>query len=175
MPKRLQNPLSPLREIVSDFRTQTLQAIDANFAVQRIWPFEVYPGYAIKNAANRAAGRRHSTGRGIRSFRGDIINSNPDDITMLYTFDAYLKYADLGVGQGTSAGDVDRAKDANFKRRYISEWNRPMGRSMRPAIMMEFRHSARRLQNLLVDFWGYEGQIDILNSFEGLNVDLGNM
>ena len=32
-----------------------------------------------------------------------------------------------------------------------------------------------RLQNLLVDFWGYEGQVDILNSFEGLNVDLGSI
>ena len=41
--------------------------------------------------------------------------------------------------------------------------------------MAELRHLQTRLRDYLVDFWGAEGTVDILNSFDGLNVDLGNM
>jgi hypothetical protein len=102
-----------------------------------------------------------------------IEDDNPFQMTLVGQYNDYLKYVDIGVGSGTKASGVERGRNVRFRSRYIGSWNRAQGSSHRPAIMAELRHLQTRLRDYLVDFWGAEGTVDILNSFEGLNVDLG--
>ena len=37
--------------------------------------------------------------------------------------------------------------------------------------MPEFRHLQTRIRDYLMDFYGHEGEIEILNTFDGLNVE----
>lgn len=169
--RRIANPMFPLNEIISEFHEQTLMQIDANLVTQRVWPVEVYPGYRIKNEANKRQGLLHSTGQGVRSFRGSVVNADvAGNVTLEYTFNDYMRYVDLGVGSGTSAENVERSKNLRYKSRYISSWDRSEGRSHRPAVMGEFRHLQRRIRDYLVDFYGYEGMVDVINAFDGMNI-----
>ena len=90
----------------------------------------------------------------------------------IYPKEVYNGYAvvnqkrkDMGVGQGTSYEDVDNARKARYQTRYISKWDRKSGKSQRPAIMMELRHLQERIKKYLVDFYGYEGEVRLLNTF----------
>ena len=172
--RRIQNPLFPIHEVISDFHQQTLNQIEANFATQRIFPYEVYPNYREINEIRKKTGGWYSTGEGARSFEGSIVNANDANVTLEYRFNDYLRYVDVGVGGRTTANDVERGKNVRFRSRYIGRWNRSQGRSHRPAIMAEFRHQQRRIRDYLADFWGNEGEVELLNTFEGLHVDLGN-
>ena len=63
--------------------------------------------------------------------------------------------------------DVDSARKANYARRYVRSWKRyGAGRSQRPAIMMELRHLQTRMQNYLVDFYGFQGETMLIKAFE---------
>ena len=171
--KRIQNPIFPARVVISDFHKQTLAQIQANFATQRIFPYEVYPGYRQINEIRKKRDEWYSTGEGFRSIDGSVINATERSATLEYRFNAYLQYVDIGVGGRTNATGVERGKNVRFRSRYIGTWNRAKGSSHRPAIMAELRHLQTRLRDYLVDFWEMEGTVDILNSFDGLNVDLG--
>lgn len=72
----------------------------------------------------------------------------------------------MGVGAGTNYEDVESGKKARFQTRYVSKWDRKSGKSQRPAIMMELRHLQQRIANYLVDFYGYEGEVKLINTFE---------
>ena len=85
---------------------------------------------------------------------------------MAFEFNDYMRFVDMGVGQGTSYEDVESGKKARFQTRYISKWDRKSGKSQRPAIMMELRHLQQRIANYLVDFYGYEGEVKLINTFE---------
>lgn len=171
--RRIQNPMFPIHEVISDFHKQTLAQLSQNFATQRIWPYEVYPGYRQVNEARRLRNEWFSTGEGIKSLDGSIVHADNANVTLEYRFNDYLQYVDIGVGAGTKAGDVERSKNVRFRSRYVGRWSRSQGSSHRPAIMAEMRHQQRRIRDYLVDFWGYEGEVDLINSFDGLNVDLG--
>lgn len=171
--RRIQNPLFPVHDVISDFHQQTLAQLEHNFATQRIWPYEVYPGYREVNEARKKMGAWYSTGEGYRSLDGSIVSADEANVTMEYRFNDYLRYVDIGVGGRTSAGDVERGKNVRFRSRYIGRWNRAGGSSHRPAIMAELRHLQTRVRDYLVDFWGNEGEVELLNSFDGLNIDLG--
>lgn len=174
MAKRIQNPIFPAHMVISDFHKQTLLQLQANFATQKIWPYEVYPGYRQINEIRKDRGEWYSTGEGIRSISGSIVNASERSVTLEYRFNEYLQYVDIGVGGRTKAADVERGKNVRYRSRYINQWNRAAGSSHRPAIMAELRHLQTRLRDYLVDFWGHEGEVELLNSFEGLNVDIGN-
>lgn len=150
-------PAMSVRQTLSLFKEQTLQMLRVNMQTQAVWPHEVYRGYSTVNENRRLRGQWYSTGKGEHSFRGSI--KAPDDISeMVMTFEmaSYLRYADLGVGRGTKAEDVERDAKASYKRRYTHAWNRSRGLSHRPFLFMEFRHLARRLTNYALDWYGEE-------------------
>ena len=41
--------LFPMRYIADLFKEQTLKQLKINMMTQRVWPFEVYPGYRVVN------------------------------------------------------------------------------------------------------------------------------
>ena len=163
--------LLPMRYVANLFKDQTLAQLQNNLMTQRIWPYEVYPGYHVDNERRRLEGGWYSTGEGSKSFEGEVISAGEDGIvTLAFRYNDYLQYVDIGVGGKTSAEDVDRSKNVHFKSRYISRWDRSKGSSSRPGIMPEFRHLQTRIMNYLVDFYGYEGEVDVINTFDGLNI-----
>ena len=134
---------------------------------QCIYPKEVYNGYSVVNQKRKEMGMWYSTGRGARSFTGEIIEAGENGkVTMAFQFYDYMRFVDMGVGAGTSYEDVESGKKARFQTRYISKWDRKSGKSQRPAIMMELRHLQQRIANYLVDFYGYEGEVRLINTFE---------
>ena len=165
------NALLPMRYVANLFKDQTLAQLKSNFMTQRIWPYEVYPGYHIDNERRDLEGGWHSTGEGIKSFEGEVIKAGEDGIvTMAFRFNDYLQYVDLGVGAGRSADDVDRGKKANYSRRYIHKWIPRSGKTHRPAIAMELRHLATRLENYVQDFYCKTAEVKIVETFEGLTI-----
>lgn len=156
-------PIPPLREVINTFAKQSETQLEINYRTQHVWPTEVYPGYSAINEMRRRRKQWHSTGEGARSFSYVVNGANPDNIIVIFSFNDYLRYADLGVGQGVKADDVERQKKANFKRTYTSKWNRWHGRSHRPFLMMEMRHLQRRMEEHLVKFYQYKGEVWIGN------------
>ena len=171
-------PIEPLRNAISRFHQQTLLQLRANAITQTVYPTEVYPGYTVINEARRSRGEWNSTGRGVKSFSGRVVEAEEEtSVTYQFSFMEYLRFVDIGVGAGVSADDVDRSRKANYKRRYISQWNRSPGasntKSHRPFIAMELRHLVTRTSNYLLDFFGYEADFRILDIFDGMEMDLG--
>lgn len=143
----------------------TLENIARNFETQGIFPSgEAWKGWFAENARNKY-GRWHSTGAGIDSFRfqlddalAGVTDPTAKDVTMSFFFNYYLKFVDMGVERGRSIESVARTRPANHNVRY-SQWGMPRYKwdksvysaprehlTHRPAIMMEFRHTARRMQ-----------------------------
>ena len=175
MARRIAEPTIPMRTVISDFHKQTLLQLRTNFATQKIFPYEVYPHYREINKIRKQRGEWYSTGQGIESIDGDVVRADDEGyVTLQYTFNDYLRYVDIGVGQGTKAGDVERNKKVRYKSRYVSQWDRATGRSHRPGIMPELRHLQTRIRDYLVDFYGYQGVMEILDTFDGLNIDILN-
>ena len=149
----------PLQSMIRLFTTQAETQLLLNMHTQRVWPTEVYKGYAKVNEIRKRYGQWHSTGEGFRSFRTSVVADSPENVSVIFSFNDYLRYVDLGVGQGTKADDVERSRKAYFTRRYTSSWNRRKGRSHRPAILMELRHLARRIETYLTNYYGYQGEV----------------
>ena len=172
MARGYDNPMLPLRYVANMFKEQTLDAIENNLMTQKIWPYEVYPGYKMTNDRRKQEGGWFSTGQGARSFEGHVVDADEDKgrVTLSFRYNEYMKFVDMGVGAGRKADDVERTKKANYKRRYINKWIPSAGVSHRPAISMEFRHLASRLQSYCYDFYGNELEYRALNTFDGLGV-----
>lgn len=170
MGKPIKNPIFPFNRVAARFFQQTINQLEVNTMTQRIYPKEVYSGYAVVNQKRKEMGQSYSTGEGVKSFAGRIIEAGEGGkVTMAFTFNDYMRFVDMGVGQGTKYEDVESHKKARFKSRYISSWDRESGKSQRPAIMMELRHLQQRIANYLVDFYGYEGEVRLVNTFEELS------
>lgn len=167
MGKPIKNPMFPFSRVAARFFQQTINQLEVNTMTQCIYPKEVYNGYAVVNQKRKEMGMWHSTGEGVKSFAGKIIEAGESGkVTMAFNFNEYMRFAEMGVGMGTKYEDVQNTKKARFQSRYISKWNRKEGRSHRPAIMMELRHLQQRIANYLVDFYGYEGEVKLINTFE---------
>lgn len=167
MGKPIQNPMFPFSRVAARFFQQTINQLEVNTMTQCIYPKEVYNGYSIVNAKRKDMGMWYSTGEGAKSFAGRIIEAGEGGkVTMAFQFNDYLRFAEMGVGKGTKYEDVESVKKARYQTRYISKWDRSRGKSQRPAIMMELRHLQQRIANYLVDFYGYEGEVKLINTFE---------
>lgn len=166
MGQPIKNPMFPFSRVASRFFQQTINQLEVNTMTQCIFPKEVYNGYAVVNQKRGdIKGAWHSTGEGAKSFAGKIIEAGDyGKVTMAFEFNDYMRFVDMGVGQGTSYEDVDNARKARYQTRYISKWDRKSGKSQRPAIMMELRHLQQRIANYLVDFYGYEGEVRLVNT-----------
>lgn len=169
----IQKSLFPLNKVIGDFIQQIDSQVEANLQTQHIWPTEVYPGYKEKNEYNKRKGYPHSTGRGARSFRSRLVNvSSANNLTVQFSFNQYMQFAELGAGGHIRAEDVDRSKKARYKSRYIQIWDREEGRSHRPAIMMEIRHFQRRVENYLADFYGISEPMFFIKTLENMNLNI---
>lgn len=166
MPTPIRKPMRPMNEMLRIFAQQAEETMLANnLRVQRIWPTEVYPGWAAENAERERRGQSHSTGEGERSFKFVVTNDSPFEAEIEMTFLSYMRYVDLGVGKGVPVEDVERAKKAHFKRRY-DKWIGHVKRVSRPHALMEARHVLRRMRDFAVDFYGYEGTGFVINTFD---------
>ena len=157
----------PFNRVAALFFQQAINQLEVNTMTQCIYPKEVYNGYAVVNQKRKEMGQWYSTGEGAKSFAGRIIEAGEGGkVTMAFHFNDYLRFVDMGVGQGTTYEDVESGKKARFQTRYVSKWDRKSGKSQRPAIMMELRHLQQRIANYLGDFYGYEGEVKLINTFE---------
>lgn len=162
-----ETPSRPVNVVLSQFADELLQSIQGNLVTQRIWPTEVYPGYAAINQRRAALGKWHSTGAGARSFEAAVHSSDGAESIAL-RFNDYMQYVDMGVGSGTRWDQVHAEQKAHYSRRYVAIWDRSRGESHRPAIMMEMRHLEQRMLRYFADFYGREVEISVLKSFDGL-------
>lgn len=165
MAVQIYKPKETPPQAINRFARDLLKDIQANFAMQQIWPNEVYPGYAQVNALRRSRGKWYSTGEGARSFEVQT-NVATGRETIVLRYNDYLRYVDMGVGQHTKWGQVQAGKSARFNRRYISTWDRKHGQSHRPAILMQTHRVANRMMQYFEDYFARESYFIILKSID---------
>lgn len=150
------NPQWPLKRAVSTFHRQTLEQLGMTQVTQHVWPTEIYPGFRLVNQYRKEHHQWYSTGEGRRSFQGRIVSDdNAGNVTLEYSFLRYMRFAEMGVGAGVRADDVERQRKADHRRRY-TRWNRSLGMAYRPYLRMEFNHLETRLATYLRDWYGWE-------------------
>ena len=161
--------LLPLRYVTNMFKEQTLRQLKANMQTQRVWPYEIYPGFHTVNEYRRQRGEWYANGEGVRSFEGEVYEAdeNTGMVTMGFRFNDYMQYVDIGVGAGRKAEDVDRAKNVNFKQRYINKWQPRAGKTHRPGIRPELNHLLTRLEGYVQMYYDAKLDFKILETFEG--------
>lgn len=161
--------LLPLRYVTNMFKEQTLKQLKANMQTQRVWPYEIYPGFHTVNEYRRQRGEWYANGEGVRSFEGEVYEADEDTgmVTMGFRFNDYMQYVDIGVGAGRKAEDVDRAKNVNFKQRYINKWQPRAGKTHRPGIRPELNHLLTRLEGYVQMYYDAKLDFKILETFEG--------
>ena len=166
--------LLPLRYIANMFKEQTIKQLKANMQTQRVFPYEIYPGFHTVNEYRRQ--RAHddhakgwwADGEGVKSFEGEVYEADEDTgmVTMGFRFNDYMQYVDIGVGAGRKADDVDRAKNVNFRQRY-TQWNPAKGKSHRPGIRPELNHLLTRLEGYVQRYYDAKLDFKILETFAG--------
>ena len=167
-------PRRPVNEILKIFAEQTKEDFVINMMTQKIWPYEVYPGY--KEIAEKRKGGNsdaHPNGEAIRSFNVWVENDDPYHMTLIAEYAYYLKFVDLGVGGWGHAEDIERSKKADHAVRY-NKWNVGNRRTHRPAFMMQLRHLQSRMRDYAVDFYGYEGLGKTFGMIDECVIDLWN-
>lgn len=173
MPQPIQSPAFSIRDTAQWYLKDTLTQLFVNTKTQCIYPTEIYKGFSAINAARGARGQWHAEGEGAKSFQGRIVSATESDWTYEFSYNDYMRFVDMGVGLGTKYNDVDSNRKANYKSRYAKRWKRyGAGHSQRPAIMMELRHLQSRMQNYLVDFYGYRGEIALIKAFEDNDINI---
>lgn len=155
----------PAREKLELIIQDTLEAIENNFEVQGIFPFEVYPGYREINK-QAGTGSWKSTGRGMKSFSGKVMADRVSNARIDFFYDRHLDFVDMGVGKGLPISTVERRLSADYKIRYM-EWNAKEGSTQRPAIAMEFRHQVRRMRNYWANRFKFDAQCILVMGLEG--------
>lgn len=163
------NALLPLRYVANMFKDQTLKQLIANMQTQRVWPYEIYPGFHTVNEYRRQRGEWYAKGEGVRSFEGIVYEADEDTgmVTMGFRFNDYMQYVDIGVGAGRKAEDVDRARNVKFKQRYISRWNPSGGTTSRPGIRPELNHLLTRLEGYVQSYYDAKLDFKIMETIEG--------
>jgi len=164
----------PLRYIADLFKEQTLQQLKINMMTQRIWPFEVYPGYRVRNERRRQEGGWYSTGEGIKSFEGSVVEADEDTgmVTMSFRYNDYMQYVDIGVGAWGKADDIERNRKVRYRNRYAN-WVPSGGKTHRPAIQPELNHLLTRLEDYVSDFYGKRYEFKMLDTFQDLTLYVG--
>lgn len=166
--------LFPMRYIADLFKQQTLQQLQINMMTQRIWPYEVYPGYRVRNERRKTLGGWVSTGEGIKSFEGSVIEADEDTgmVTMAFRYNDYMQYVDIGVGAWGKAEDIERNRKVRYRNRYAN-WVPSGGKTHRPAIQPELNHLLTRLEDYVQDFYGKKYEFKMLDTFQDLTLYVG--
>ena len=122
MAVQIEKPRRLVNVVLRSFARQSVQTLEQNFRTQHIWPTEIYPGFAAVNAARKRRGEWYATGRGARSFTYEVMSATQGNETIRIEYNHYLRFVDMGVGQGRSWEDVEHSRKARFRRRYVSIW-----------------------------------------------------
>ena len=118
MGKPITNPIFPFPRVAARFFQQTITQLEVTTMTQCIYPKEVYNGYAVVNQKRKEMGMWHSTGEGAHSFAGKIIEAGQaGKVTMAFTFNDYMRFAEMGVGKGTTYEDVQNSKKARYQKK----------------------------------------------------------
>ena len=174
MALQLEKPQTPLKDKMRYILREGIEALQENFAMQKIYPHEVYKGWLAENAKRKAAnGKRgwFSTGRGLQSIHGTVDNDTPENATLSFFIAEHMLYVDAGVGIWSKRDTIDSDRKAKYDRRYVGAWtpNDHASRTHRPFLRMEMRHVAGRLQNYLRDFYAQEAVVDLYECFTKLD------
>lgn len=163
MATQIYDPPRGLTEQARLFAEDALRQFQTNFATQHIFPYAPYSEYYKRNEYYKKHGGWYSTGEGLKSFRYHV--TGDDMNTEIHFFhNAYLLYAELGVGRGNPWSKVVHDRKAHYNTRY-SRWLYREGMTHRPAISMELRHLQHRMQNYAEDYLGRNCSVEMLNVF----------
>lgn len=173
MAVQIDQPRRPMNVVLKTFARQAVQTMEEGFRVQKIWPYEIYPGYKRVNEYRKEHGGWYATGRGEKSFTYEVTSGEGQE-TIRIEFNDYLRFVDMGTAGGQKVEDVQRERKARYNKRYVAFWDASHGESHRPSIMREARHLEARMQNYLEDFYGREVNTVVYKTFSGLKkLELG--
>jgi len=175
----VEKPTRPVNEMLRIFAVQTEEDFVINMITQRIWPYEVYPGYKEVNEERKKNKQWYSTGDAAKSFKVSVENDDPFHMTLVAQTMDYMRYVDIGVGIWGDSGEIKRSRKADHARRYYKwpntatkQGNMSSGKSHRPFWAMQIRHLLSRMRDYAVDFYGYEGLGKVVNVLDGMEVDI---
>ena len=177
MATKIYDAPKPISEVVGEWMRQAEDEIKANFQVQKIYPAEIYQGWLKENARRKRYAQRHpgadvwySTGKGVDSIEARVVNaSDPNNVTVGISHLEHMMFADMGVGIWGQYDDIKRQKKARPNTRYISGWVPSQGETHRPGIMFKARTIQRRMENYLMNFYGMELEVRLLQATTHMN------
>lgn len=173
MAVQIEKPRRPINVVLRSFARQSVQQLQADFRTQRIYPYEIYPGFAKINEYRKQHGSWYATGQGVKSFQYEVMSAAAGNETIRIEFLGHLRFADMGVVGGKTIDTVKRDRKARHNKRYVSIWNARDGDTHRPSIMREARHLEGRMQRYLEDYYGREVNTQTYRTFSGLGaIDL---
>lgn len=184
MAVQVYKPTREPNEVLQMFARQSEEALRKHFRVQRIWPFEVYPGYIDK--LEEHDDWQKPTGQAYKSIS---VTSRADksSASLTLSFVEHLRFVDMGTmwqwvekdgkmrRRTLTFEEVQHEKPAKPDRRYVNNWVVATGETHRPILMMETRHLQARMTNYYQDYWGKELVFNILETvgkFDDLNITL---
>ena len=173
MAVQIEKPRRPINVVLRSFARQSLQQLQADFRTQRIYPYEIYPGFAKINEYRKQHGGWYATGQGVKSFQYEVMDSSIAGATIRIEFLDHLRFVDMGTAGGKKIETVQRSRKARHNKRYVAIWDSRDGDTHRPSIMREARHLQTRVSNFFQDMLAEEVQVQVYRTFSGMKaIDL---
>lgn len=171
MAVQIYKPRKPTNVVLRMFAMQTTANLRRNMRTQHVWPELIYPGFDKVNEERKRQGSWFATGLGAKSFSWSY-SAVPGNESITISFNDYLRFVDMGVGQGRTFEDVQHERKARHKVRYVKVWSTVGGETHRPAIMMEMRHLQNRMTNYFQDTLGQDVAFEIVKTIDGMGINL---
>ena len=173
MAVQIEKPRRPINVVLRSFARQSVQQLQADFRTQRIFPYEIYPGFAKINEYRKQHGGWYATGQGVKSFQYEVMDSSIAGATIRIEFLDHLRFVDMGTAGGKKIETVQRSRKARHNKRYVAIWDSRDGDTHRPSIMREARHLQTRVSNFFQDMLAEEVQVQVYRTFSGMKaIDL---
>ena len=173
MAVQIEKPRRPINVVLRSFARQSVQQLQADFRIQRIYPYEIYPGFAKINEYRKQHGSWYATGQGVKSFQYEVMDSSIAGATIRIEFLDHLRFVDMGTSGGKKIETVQRSRKARHNKRYVAIWDSRSGDTHRPSIMREARYLEGRMQRFLEDYYSREVNTQTYRTFSGMKaIDL---
>ena len=173
MAVQIEKPRRPINVVLRSFARQSVQQLQADFRIQRIYPYEIYPGFAKINEYRKQHGSWYATGQGVKSFQYEVMSAAAGNETIRIEFLDHLRFVDMGTSGGKKIETVQRSRKARHNKRYVAIWDSRSGDTHRPSIMREARYLEGRMQRFLEDYYSREVNTQTYRTFSGMKaIDL---
>ena len=169
MAVQLEKPRRPINVVLRTFARQSVQQLQADFRIQHIYPYEIYPGFKRVNEYRKQHKSWHATGEGIKSFQYEVMSSAEGSYTIRIEYLSHLDFVGRGQVPGVKADEVQRGRKARYNKRYVAIWDSRNKDTHRPSILREARHIEARMQSYISDYLGQEMQTYIYRTFAGMH------